>query len=137
MARTSRTRRATTAQARLRLRTASAYLDVAVLVLDDTGRVEMPSVAAGLAVLAGIAGSDAICTVRLGEIHRGDDHRAAADLLERATPDGRKLASTFLRVIDIKNEARYGLVAVALPKARKAVQWADLLVSRAREELER
>lgn len=97
----------------------------------------MPSVAAGLAVLAGIAGSDAICTARLGQIHRGDDHRAAADLLERATPDGRRLASAFLRLIDIKDEAHYGLVAVALPRARKAVQWADLLVSRAREELER
>ena len=105
--------------------------------LDEKGRVEMPGVAAGLAVLAGIAGSDAICARRLGQIHRGEDHRAAAALLEQATPDGKKLASTFLRLVDIKDEAHYGLLIVASHKARSAVRWAHRLVDRAREELER
>jgi hypothetical protein len=121
----------------MRLRSAEAYLEVADLVLDEKDRVEMSGVAAGLAVLAGIAGSDAICARRLGQIHRGDDHRAAAALIEQATPDGKKLASTFLRLLDIKDEAHYGLAIVTTHKARSAVRWAHNLVDRAREELER
>jgi hypothetical protein len=97
----------------------------------------MPGVAAGLAVLAGIAGSDAICASRLGPIHRGEDHRGAAALLEEATPDGKKLASTFLRLIDVKDEAHSGLLLVAPRKARDAVRWTRQLVDRAGEELER
>jgi hypothetical protein len=108
----------------VRLRSAEAYLEVAELVLEEKGRVEMPGVAAGLAVLAGIAASDAICALRLSQIHRGEDHRAAAALLEQATPDGKKLASMFLRLVDVKDEAHYGLVTVASPKARSAVRWA-------------
>jgi hypothetical protein len=132
-----RTRPATSESARVRLRSAQAFLEVADLVLDEKDRVEMPGVAAGLAVLAGIAGSDAICARRLGVIHRGDDHRSAAALLRNATPDGKKLASTFLRLIDIKDEAHYGLLVVPPRKARDAVRWAQQLVDRASEELER
>jgi hypothetical protein len=137
MARRARTTPATTDSARVRLRTAQAYLEVADLVLDDKGRVEMPGVAAGLAVLAGIAGSDSICARRLGAIHRGEDHRGAAALLQEAIPDGKKLANTFLRLIDIKDEAHYGLILVAPRRARDAVRWARQLVDRAGEELER
>ena len=132
-----RTRAATAEDARTRLRTATAYLDVAELVLDDRDRVEMPGVAAGLAVLAGIAGSDALCARRLGEIHRGEDHRSAAALLQQATPDGKKLAATFQRLVDIKDEAHYGLILVAPRRARDAVRWAAQIVTRAAEELER
>ena len=137
MARPQRTREATSESARVRLRSAEAFLEVAELVLDEKGRVEMPGVAAGLAVLAGIAGSDAICARRLSKIYRGDDHRGAAALLKEATPDGKKLASTLLRLIDIKDEAHYGLLVVPPRKARDAVRWAHLLVDRASEELER
>jgi len=67
-------------------------------VLGERDRDEYLNVAAGLAVLAGIAGSDAICDARLGRIHRGDDHRAAQDLLQQATPDGKKLAAVLGRL---------------------------------------
>ena len=120
----------------MRLRAADAYLEVADLVLGDD-RAEMPGVAAALAVLAGIAASDAICARRLREIHRGENHRDAADLLRDATPDGGKLAMTFLRLIDIKDEAHYGLIVVAPRKARDAVRWSRQLVDRARDEVER
>jgi hypothetical protein len=123
--------------ARTRLRSAKAYLEVAELVLEEKDRVELPGVAAGLAVLAGIAGSDAICARRLNMIHRGDDHRSASALLRRATPDGKRLAATFQRLIDIKGEAHYGLVLVAPRKARDAVRWATEIVTRAAEEIER
>jgi len=137
MPRRERTRAVTSDSARVRLRSAQAFLEVADLVLDERERAEMPGVAAGLAVLAGIAGSDAICARRLGAIHRGDDHRGAAALLEESTPDGKRLANTFLRLIDIKDEAHYGLILVAPRKARDAVRWARQLVDRAGEELER
>jgi hypothetical protein len=121
----------------MRLRSGQAYLEVAELVLSERSRVEMPGVAAGLAVLAGIAAADALCAARLGRIHRGEDHRAAADLLRGAVPDGRKLAATFARLIDIKDEAHYGITIVSAQRARSAVRWAALLVERAAEEVER
>jgi hypothetical protein len=137
MAKRQRTRAASLEDARGRLRSAEAYLEVADLVLDEHGRAEFGGVAAGLAVLAGVAASDAICARRLGQIHRGDDHRAASALLEQSTPDGAKLAATFLRLIDIKDEAHYGAMIVAPRKARDSVRWSRQLVDRARQELER
>jgi hypothetical protein len=103
----------------------------------EQGRPELPAVAAGLAVLAAIAASDAICARRLGQIHRGDDHRAASSLLSEATPDGSRLSVTFQRLIDLKDEAHCGLVVVSPKKAADAVRWAAQLVERAGEELER
>jgi len=123
--------------ARQRLRTARAYIEVADLVLGERGRVEMPSVAAGLAVLAGIAAADAICAARLQMIHRGQDHRGAVQLLEKATPDGARLASSLRRLLDVKDAAHYGVVVVAHQRARDAVRWAQLLVDRAGAESER
>jgi hypothetical protein len=137
MAKHVRTRGASLQDARGRLRSAQAYLEVADLVLDEQSRAEFRGVAAGLAVLAGVAASDAICARRLGQIHRGDDHRAASALLEQSTPDGAKLAATFLRLIDIKDEAHYGAIVVAPRKARDSVRWSRQLVERARQELER
>jgi hypothetical protein len=121
----------------VRLRAGEAYLEVAELVLEEPDRFEMPGVSAGIAVLAGIAASDAICACRLSQIHRGEDHRAAAALLEQATPDGKKLAATFVRLIDLKDEAHYGVLTIPPQRARSAVKWAQLLVDRARQELER
>jgi hypothetical protein len=97
----------------------------------------MPGVADGVAVLAGIAAADALCAKRLQLIHRGDDHRAAAELLSQATPDGPKLSATFKRLIDLKDEAHYGLTLIPPNKARTACRWARILVARANEELER
>jgi hypothetical protein len=124
-------------EARARLRSAQAYLEVADLVLDEHGREEFLNVAAGLAVLAGVAASDAICSCRLGQIHRGDDRRAAAELLRQATPDGDKLAATFLRLLDVKNAAHYGAEVVAARRASDTVRWAKQLVQRAGQEVER
>jgi hypothetical protein len=136
MAKPLRTRDADNEDARMRAQAATAYLEVAELVLDEDSAA-MPGVAAGLAVLAGIAASDAICARRLGQIHRGDDHRGASALLAKATPDGVKLSQAFRRLIDIKDEAHYGLTVVPPRKARNAVRRAQTLVTRATEELER
>ena len=136
MGRPPRTRAADVENARTRARAGAAYLEVAELVLDDDAAA-MPGVAAGLAVLAGMAASDAICARRLSLIHRGDDHRAAAGLLATATPDGAKLSQVLRRLIDVKDEAHYGLTLVSPRKARDAVRRARTLVTRAVEEVER
>lgn len=115
---------------------ANAYLGLAELMLGDS-EPATPAVAVGVAVLAGIAAADALCARRLLLIHRGEDHRAAADLLSGATPDGPRLAMAFKRLIDLKDEAHYGVTLLSAAKARKAVGWARTLVARANEELER
>src|SRR5579859_96211 len=112
----SRTAQCGIAEARSRLRTARAYLEVADLVPSETNRDEYLNVSAGLAVLAGIAAADAICCGRLRVRHRGDNHRDAADLLRRATPDGAELAATLSRLLDIKDAAHYGVPVVAAVK---------------------
>lgn len=137
MPRSPRTSPCSTAEARTRLRTARAYLDVAGSVLAERDRGEYLNVAAGMAVLAGIAASDAICGVRLGCLHRGEDHHGAADLLRTATPDGPKLATVLGRLLSLKDAAHYGVPVVSARKATDARKWADQLVERAREETER
>lgn len=132
----SRTAACTAADARARLQTARPYLEVAELVLGEKERDEYLNVAAGLAVLAGIAASDSSCA-RLRSRHRGDDHRGAADLLRTATPDGASLSRTLLRLLDLKDEAHYGVMVVAARRARDAVRWAATLVDRAGQETER
>jgi hypothetical protein len=123
--------------ARTRLRASAAYYEVAELVLDEQQPDEYLSVAAGLAVLAGIAAADCICCVRLGRRHRSEDHRRAAELLRGAVPDGAALATQLIRLLEIKDAAHYGVVLVTPRKARNALRWAGALVTRARDEVER
>jgi hypothetical protein len=125
------------ADARARLRTAQAYLEVSATVLTEPEKAEYLNVAAGLAVLAGIAASDAICGIRLGRMHRGEDHRGAQDLLQQATPDGKKLTMTLGRLLSIKDASHYGIIVVSARNATDARKWAALLVQRATEESER
>lgn len=112
-------------------------METAELVLGEAGRREFSNVATGLAVLAGIAASDAICCVRLGCHHRGDDHRSATGLLEQATPDGKKLATSLVRLVTVKDTAHYGVSLIDARMAGNATRWARHLVERAREEVER
>lgn len=137
MAKALRTAQCGKQEARVRLATARAYLEVATTVLAEQSRDEFLNVASGLAVLAGIAASDAICCARLRSLSRGDDHRRAADLLKTAVPDGAKLSASFARLLDVKDEARYGVIVVSPRKARNAVGWAASLVARAGDEVER
>jgi hypothetical protein len=74
---------------------------------------------------------------RLGCLHRGDDHRGAADLLRTATPDGAKLATVLGRLLSLKDAAHYGVPVVSARKAADATKWAAQLVERAEEETER
>lgn len=116
-----------------------AYFQAAELILDERAAVKQEnlSVAAGNAVLAGIAASDAICGQRLRKVHRGDDHRGAIDLLRSAVPDGQKLSTKLGRLLDVKDEAHYGIIFVSARKASDAVRAAAALVERAQTEVQR
>ena len=103
----------------MRLRTAEAYLETAELVLGEARRREFSNVAAGLAVLAGIAASDAVCCMRLRSRHRGSDHRGAISLLEEATPDGKDVAASLTRLLNVKDTAHYGVSLIDARTARK------------------
>ena len=113
-----------------RLRSARAYLEAAELILIDD-REEFAGVAAGNAVLAGIAATDAICCKGLRKCFRGDDHRQAAELLETASHDGPKLKKVLLRLLDLKDAAHCGFGDFSKANARKAVKLARELVSSA------
>lgn len=129
----------TPAEAKRRAAIASAYLEAAECILKERSGVkeENLSVAAGNPVLAGIAASDAICPKRLRKVHRGDDHRGAIDLLRTAVPDGKLLATKLGRLLDVKDEAHYGIFFVSTRKASEIVRSARTLVGRARIEVER
>jgi hypothetical protein len=47
------------------------------------------------------------------------------------------LATALLRLIDLKDQAHYGVMIVSARSARDAVRWAARLVERATEELAR
>jgi hypothetical protein len=117
--------------------TAHAYLEVAAAVLKERPASEYRNVAAGVAILAGIAASDAICGLRLGRLHRGDDHRGAVDLIRSTTKDGPKLAAQLQRLLTLKDAAHYGMVLISARNATDAMKWAAFLVRRAAEESER
>ena len=87
-ARKGRTQVCGTLEAHTRVTSATRFLEVAGLVEAEWDGANR-SVAAALAVLAGIAASDAACCARLGRSSRGDDHHDAAILLERIEPGGR------------------------------------------------
>ena len=126
----------TTREARQRLATARAYLEIAELILGDE-RSEFSGVAAGNAVLAGIAASDAICGKGLKKVFRGEDHRQAAELLEEAFFDGPKCKKTLLRLLDLKDAAHYGFQDFSRVSAQKAVKLAKVLVVSAEDFFQR
>jgi len=100
-------------QARTRLDHARRFLDVAQLAAGEDDSLEYASAAAALAVLAGIAASDAARCKSLGRRARGQDHREAADLLAQITPGGTRAANSLRRLLNLKDEAHYGLFDIA------------------------
>jgi hypothetical protein len=128
--------------AQQRLRRAESFLYVADITLGE--RVETPEeqdginlsgVAAALAVLAGIAAADAACCHRLGMRSRGQAHAQAVALVRTVVPRGEDLANDLDRLLDLKDNAHYGILGVSDADARRAVGWARRTTDRAREVL--
>ena len=128
--------------ARNRLKRAESFLVVADLVLGE--RIEMPDqddainlsgVAAALAVLAGIAAADAVCCHRLGVRFRGQDHIQAVKLVRQVSPNGDDLGQDLDRLLDLKDNAHYGILGVSDADARKATEWARRMMDNAHSVL--
>lgn len=132
----ARTRRCGEPEAAKRLRDARKYLEVAELVAEEDS-MESVSVSAGLAVLAGIAASDAACCKALGQSSRGQDHRDATGLLRQVEPGGEQAAKDFERLVAMKDAAHYGFTGVAAGDLKGALRRAADLVSFAESTLER
>lgn len=86
----------------------------------------------GCAVLAGIAAADSICCRRLGRRSRSQDHRMAADLLRRVTPEGDRLASDLDTVLADKDVMQYGTALVTATRHLRLLRAARRLVEAAR-----
>jgi hypothetical protein len=124
----ARTQNCGRAHAQTRLAHARKFLEVAELVGTERGLEESVSCAAALAVLAGIAASDAACCARLGRRSRGQDHVDAADLLEQIEPEGKNAAKALRELIAIKDRAHYGLINISQPSFTGAMRRARDLV---------
>ncbi len=123
-------------EARTRLASAEKFLDVARLV-DGEPDAAFWSVAASLAVLAGVAASDAACCSALGRRSRGDDHLDAAGLLATVVPDGREVAAALRQLIELKDKAQYGIIHVGRADLRPALKQAERMVAFARDVMDK
>jgi hypothetical protein len=134
---TGHTQQCSEADARTRLGHARKFLDVAELVAGEGEDIEYASPAAALAVLAGIAASDAACCKALGRRSRGQDHRDAATLLEQVAPGGDHAASSLRRLLQLKDEAHYGLFDIGGQDLKAALRQARRMVDFAMETVQR
>jgi hypothetical protein len=121
----------------MRLRHAVRFLEVAQLVAEEGDDLDYSSPSAALAVLAGIAASDAACCAALGRRARGQDHREAAALVGQIEPGGSKAATSLRRLLSLKDEAHYGLFDVGGQQLKSALRQANDLVEFAQGILRR
>lgn len=138
--RTGRSQRCSEADARRRLQHSKQFLEVAELAAEDQrddGSLEYGNAAATLAVLAGIAATDAACCKALGRRSRADDHDRAAALVGEVAGDGPAAAKDLRMLIALKNDAQYGFYAVGQDELTKALRKARSLVRFAEQTLRR
>jgi hypothetical protein len=120
-----------------RLAQAKKFLELADVVATERDNPTAADGAASLAVLAGIAASDAACCVALGRRSRGQKHADAGFLLKDSTPGGDDAAKALARLLAIKDKANYGIANVsrtqldgALKQATKLVGFAEIVMRR-------
>lgn len=133
----TRTQPCSVADSRTRLAHARKFLEVAEMTAGEAGDVEYASAAAALAVLAGIAASDAACCAALGRRSRGQDHQQATGLVEQVEPGGIKAAKALRRLLSLKDEAHYGLFDVSGQDLQAALRQAKALVDFAARAIQR
>jgi hypothetical protein len=121
--------------AKTRLAHARKFLEVAELAAGEGDELDYSSAAAALSVLAGIAASDAACCKALGRRSRGQDHRAAIELVEQVEPGGKDAGNALRRLLGLKDEAHYGLFDVGGADLRAALRQAKALVDFAAQVL--
>lgn len=133
-----RTQKCGAADARAKLQRAEKFMEVSNLITDEASPdPDFMSAAAALAVLAGIAASDAACCKALGVRSRSDDHHDVEALLEQITPGGTDAANAMRRLINLKDEAHYGFYNVATQDLDSVFRQAEKVIKFAREVLNR
>lgn len=124
------------AEARAKLRRAEQFIEVAEMIKSEEDP-DWQSAGAALAVLAGIAASDAACCKALGHRSRGQDHHDAEAYLAQIDPGGKAAAQAMKRLIDLKDEAHYGFYNMSTQNLKLAHTQASKLIKFAREVLSR
>jgi len=119
----------TPAECRARRDQARAFLDVAELVLTEDRREA--HLAGALAVLAGIAATDAISGLSLGKWSRGQDHALAVTLLGDVALRDTTLPIKLRRLLADKDAAHYSSTLVTVEKAKTMVRHAAALLAEA------
>lgn len=102
---------------------------------EDDPTLEFGAAAASVAILAGIAASDAACCHALGRRSRSDNHHDAERLLVKITPGGKKAASQLRQLIDLKDAAHYGFITVTTKQLKRSLRQAEHLVEFAEKVL--
>jgi hypothetical protein len=115
-------RRCTLADARARYASAMAFVDVADRLAAEAFD---PDVVVTNAVHAGIAASDSLCCLHLGERSTDQDHGSAVTLLARID---KPLANELSRLLSLKTTAAYETRHVSRTDAKQAVRRARNLV---------
>ena len=131
-----RTQACGVAAARTRLAQARKFLEVAELTAVEDIE-ESHSVSASLAVLAGIAASDAACCAMLGRRSRSQDHHDAEQLVAQIEPGGAAASTALRRLLDLKDTAHYGLIDISRPRLTAAMRQSRALVQFAETALRR
>lgn len=131
---TARVRRGDRALALARTHVAREYYLLADLVAAED-RPFAHNAAAGNAVLAAIAASDAICCLKLRRYHAGEDHRAAVSLLGEVRPEGRELAKQLAKVLAVKDQVHYSGDPLAESTLRTVLRGTARLVEKAEQLL--
>lgn len=117
-------------QALARFAHSQKFLEVAELVASEAADGIDPasaSVAAALAILAGIAASDAACCLVLNKRARGESHAQAADFL-RTIAGGSKAAVALSELNSLKDTAHYGVINISSKELKVAMRRATTLV---------
>jgi hypothetical protein len=133
----ARTQPCSVTESRTRLEHARKFLEVAEMTAGEAGDVEYASAATALAVLAGIAASDAACCAALGRRSRGQRHQQATGLVEQVEPGGIQAAQALRRLLSLKDEAHYGLFDVSGKDLQAALRQAKALVEFAARAIQR
>jgi hypothetical protein len=119
------------AEARRRHARAREFLEVADLVKDERdgdASLVYANAATSLAVLAGIAASDAACCAELQQRSRSQNHHDAEALLGLIAPDGKAAARNLRDLLNLKDKAQYGFLAVSPAEMTSAMRKAEALI---------
>jgi len=113
-----------------RLRKAQSFMDAANFIHEFANQdEEVDDAYVTLCVHAGIAASDVICCINLGEHAKGESHSDAVDLLKRVDQEAAKQLSALL---NLKTKSGYSHTPVTAAEFKRAGRAATALVEKAR-----